>query len=207
MRILLLITLSSVLLLETLSHHIIFENIGQLASAVTYIHAKVAINFTTIEDQHLLYIGMLHSLNARLHTLPVPKYNYSDPVDEEKLKPIDRMLYEDLKQSQQVLMFYILSASWITTEVEALRLAMPVPTPSDNFMIRDQPTPHNHSHSPSHMDTLKQGFQLIPNKEGIGRKVFDKIKDKLYITHDTYVERFRLPRFTSLLMLSVETIF
>jgi len=47
---------------NTIAHHIIFENIGQLASAVTYLHAKVTVNFTTIEDQYLIYSGMLIEL-------------------------------------------------------------------------------------------------------------------------------------------------
>ena len=128
--------LSSVFLLETLSHHIIFENIGQLASAVTYIHAKVAINFSAIEDQHLVYTGMLHAMTARLHQLPSDYYNYS--VSDAKLGPVSNIYRENLKHCQQILLSHIIRSDWVTKDLIALRATMPHPKPKDDFMVQDE---------------------------------------------------------------------
>jgi Baculovirus F protein len=190
------IILSSVLPLETLAHHIIFENIGQLASAVTYIHAKVAINFTSIEDQALLYTGMLHTINAELHNLPRghSMRNYTNPDNEEKFKDIEQMYIADVTQSQQTIMFHIIRAGWIGREIEALRLAMPVPTPGDSYMIHDEPS------SPSTTAQSKP-------KEKAGAWIQKTVQDKFYIIGDKYFLRTRNPRFTSLLMGSIGTLF
>jgi Baculovirus F protein len=196
MRILLIIILSSVLLLETLAHHIIFENIGQLASAVTYIHAKVAVNFTSVEDQALLYTGMLHTINAELHNLPLghPMRNYTmiSAAEEEQFKAIQRIFIDDVTRSQQIMMFHIIRAGWLSNEMAALRLAMPVPTPGDSYFVNDKPA----------TSTPDSTF-----KDKTTAWVQRTIQDRLYIIGDKYFLRTRNPRFTSLLMGSIGTLF
>ena len=44
------------------SHHVIFENIGQMAGALSYQHVKLTLNFSSIENQFIHYEAALQKL-------------------------------------------------------------------------------------------------------------------------------------------------
>jgi hypothetical protein len=182
------------------SHHIIFENIGQLASAVTYLHATIVINFTTIEDQYMLYLGMLHNINVKLHGIGTdsPWYNLTE-IHHTERKRINAMWEEDLNKSKQTIMFHILRSNWVVKDIDALRAAMPTPLPTDSFTILDQPEREPVS------DGENNGFSYKPATETLFKNVANKVVDKLYIVGQQYMERTRLPRLASLAMGAVGT--
>jgi hypothetical protein len=43
-------------------HHVIFENIGQLAGALSYLHVKMTLNLTRIHDQLINYNASIYQL-------------------------------------------------------------------------------------------------------------------------------------------------
>jgi hypothetical protein len=130
-----------------------------------------------------------------------PMHNYTNPVDEDTYNAVGRLYIEAVTQSQQVLMFHITRAGWITKDLDALRLAMPVPTPTDSYVINDMPM--------YDMPTPPESSTSFPDKfrSTIVKKTLDTVEDKLYIVGDKYYVRQRKPRFTSLLMGSIGTIF
>ena len=81
-----------------------------MASAVTYLHAKVTINFTTVEDQHYLYNSVLtkfkDELNKQRNNLPSKHYTYPNAsyafmVDEMWNDGIDKS-FSIINSKQQV---------------------------------------------------------------------------------------------------------
>ena len=119
------------------THHIIFENIGQMATAVTYIHAKFTINFTAIEDHFAIYITTIRNFRAQLgkkHDLSsqflkeMGYYTIKDP----KQSGIEKTLYLFRNITEQNLhqIFYWRqdSATQLMIKVAALKNAMPKPS-------------------------------------------------------------------------------
>ena len=61
-----LLTAVSLLVNWSTAHHIVFENIGEMATAVTYIHAKFTINFTSIEEHFATYFSAISNMKAKV---------------------------------------------------------------------------------------------------------------------------------------------
>ena len=109
-------------------HHVIFENIGQMASAVTYIHAKVTINFTTIEDQYLMYRSVMSGydeyLNDRYND-PPSTTNVTKDKDHRTKLSWDDIWHTNVQQCREVVRFRQKNANWILVAMETARGAMP----------------------------------------------------------------------------------
>jgi hypothetical protein len=50
------------------SHHVIFENIGQMAGALSYIHCKLTLNISSIFHQHKAYYQSLQMYKQKIST-------------------------------------------------------------------------------------------------------------------------------------------
>ena len=61
-----LLTTVSLLVNWSTAHHIVFENIGEMATAVTYIHAKFTINITSIEEHFATYFSAISNMKAKV---------------------------------------------------------------------------------------------------------------------------------------------
>ena len=73
-HVLLVISLA-ILLHSYKAHHVIFENVGQMAGALAYIHCKLTLNISSIELQHNKYISLLQQL---LNELKEKKPDFHD---------------------------------------------------------------------------------------------------------------------------------
>ena len=51
-------------------HHVIFENIGQMAGSLTYMHCKLTLNLSSIVTQHQQYHAALLNLRTEIHKYP-----------------------------------------------------------------------------------------------------------------------------------------
>ena len=126
------------------THHIIFENIGQMATAVTYIHAKFTINFTAIEDHFAIYITTIRNFRAQLgqkHEFPyeyLKAMGYSTPKDPrqagiEKTLNLFRNITEE--NLHQIFYWRQDSATQLMVKVAALKNAMPKPSVRSDHII------------------------------------------------------------------------
>jgi hypothetical protein len=134
-----LIILSSILLLEIFAHHIIFENIGQLASGVTYIHAHVPINFSAVEDQWQLYKGLLDRLDYTLRDLNVTASRFKEMANHLPDNEIYFLLWlDDINRSKDTVLQFLLQADKTYQVLEALRASLPKPLNSEDQYMQDQ---------------------------------------------------------------------
>ena len=69
--------LFSEFLLITDSQHVIFENIGQMAGAISYQHAKLTLNLSSIFTQFQRYESALEALKVNL-SAPVTRIRDKD---------------------------------------------------------------------------------------------------------------------------------
>ena len=51
-------------------HHVIFENIGQMAGSLTYMHCKLTLNLSSIVTQHQHYHAALINLQNEIRKYP-----------------------------------------------------------------------------------------------------------------------------------------
>jgi Baculovirus F protein len=121
--------LSSILLLEIFAHHIIFENIGQLASGVTYIHAHVPINFSAVEDQWQLYKGLLDRLDYTIRDLNTTAL---------KGKEMNHLWIDDINRSKDTILQFLLQAEQMPLVLEGVRASLPRPLNNEDQYLRDQ---------------------------------------------------------------------
>lgn len=159
------------------SHHVIFENIGQLASAVTYLHAKVTINFSHVEDQYLIYRSAIGSLDERLEKRYAKPYPSRRPEHLNKSQDHKSLLNErwseNIKQCREVVQYRKKSSGAILTAINTARDSMPKkPEVHSRFIQRST---ENITRGSSTWDS-----PLIPSR--------------LYTSADDSITRFRLPR-------------
>ena len=62
------------------SHYIVFEDVGQVATSLTYLHVTIPLNFTDIDDLILQYRNAI--LEAKVNTekykvIPILEYLYA----------------------------------------------------------------------------------------------------------------------------------
>jgi Baculovirus F protein len=179
------------------THHIIFENIGQLASAVTYLHAKITINFTAIEDQHLLYNGMLFELlrlNQEAGMINATRRQYPNLTKAHPMEVIffQQIWLEDNIRVRNILLRNIQHSQWVTKDLDALRKSLPSPPPEDDYMLADEGNKTN----------PLSGLKYVPN---IVRA--KQIVDHLPFTKRVRMMRQRKVRFPALAFGALGTLF
>jgi len=133
-----LVMISSYFILTT-AHHIIFENIGQLASGVTYIHAHVPINFSAVEDQWQLYKGLLDRLDYTLRDLNTTASRFKEMANHLPDNEIYFLLWlDDINRSKDTVLQFLLQADRTYHILTSLRSSLPKPLNTEEQYMQDQ---------------------------------------------------------------------
>jgi len=145
------------------SYHVVFEQIGELASTVTYIHVKLTVEFKAIEKHILEYKEKLNSFKGQLSSAN----NYEMPdhvkkvITENSAYQLQRQIVNrHIEAAQRILSNKLINTNTLMIEVNQLKNAMPEPTDQDRlFVPADQPT-SSHSFN----STGKENSQNPPSK-------------------------------------------
>ena len=132
-HVLLVISLA-ILLHSYKAHHVIFENVGQMAGALAYIHCKLTLNISSIEIQHQKYTSLLEQLFEQLIAHP-PEFLVGPEFIYQPLKnQIEHLYYMNRRLVARHLNQTAETADQITT----LRHILPEFSNSPNRMMPDR---------------------------------------------------------------------
>jgi hypothetical protein len=115
------------------THHVIFEGIGQMAGAVTYLHAKLTINLTAIEDHIQIYQRKLQEFK---NNIPPP------PADQQQSHYYEPRLF-DLRQLHYKQLIKVLEEHGqrtreVAKQVNSIRTMMPPVVTEQSRVIDDR---------------------------------------------------------------------
>ena len=121
------------------SYHVVFEQIGELASSVTYIHVKLTIDLVSIEEHIGKYSEKLVGFKGQTSN----KENYQMPEEikktivESSAYALQRQIIQrHIEASQRILSNRIITASQLFDEVQQLKNVMPIPSEKDTMLIQ-----------------------------------------------------------------------
>ena len=119
---------------QTETHHIIFEGIGHMAGAVTYLHARLTINLTAITSQLNLYQEKLKVFQNNV--AQPPSDQYGTHFYEPRLYDLRRLhFYQLLKVIEE----HTALAKQVHARIDALRAMMPPIETEQSRIVDDQP--------------------------------------------------------------------
>jgi hypothetical protein len=113
-------------------HHVIFENIGQMAGALSYLHVKLTLNLSSIVAQQKRYTSLLQELQDLLAVNPPDWNNTAAWAYQEKFKAATELRYN---LHRKVAEAHFNDSQEMTENLEALRSRMPdVPAVRSNLV-------------------------------------------------------------------------
>jgi hypothetical protein len=116
------------------AHHIIFENVGSMAGAISYMHAKLTVNISAVEEQYLSYKNNLENFLNNLEE--PPKDQLGTHYYEENLFKLKHQHYQSLTR---VINMYLIHSQDIYADIFNLRSMMPTELPKSSNIIDDNP--------------------------------------------------------------------
>jgi hypothetical protein len=140
-------TLSFFLMLFQLAsiqtYHVIFEQIGEMASTVTYIHVKLTIEFELIEKHIFEYQERLNIFKRQLSTdknYEMPDHVREKVTDDSAYNLQRQIVKRHIEAAQRILTNKLVTTNTLLYEVNQLKNAMPQPSDQDRmFVSADQP--------------------------------------------------------------------
>jgi hypothetical protein len=117
-------------------HHVIFENIGQMAGALSYMHCKLTLNISSIFLQHQAYSNAL--MNLQRHILDnEPGMHPTRWYYQERMAEYIQNVY---KNQKQVIQMHINGTADITDQLNTLRAILPeVASAPSNVLYNRRP--------------------------------------------------------------------
>ena len=146
------------------NYHIVFEQIGELASSVTYIHAHVKIPLAEIEDQLDVYVLQLHKFDKQFRH---PEWFILSPESQknmahkETLNLHGQLVNRHLQAGRKLITTHMLIADDLIREIQHLRNSMPQPENERLFVKREIPNSTSSTVRPKL--EVKMTFSSIPN--------------------------------------------
>lgn len=116
------------------ANHIIFENVGSMAGAISYIHAKITINISAVEEQWVSYRNHLEGFVDKLEE--PSKDQWSTHYYETNLYKLEHQHYQTLTR---VLNLYLTNSLEIQTDIHHLRSMMPSEPSRTSNIVEDRP--------------------------------------------------------------------
>jgi hypothetical protein len=154
------------------SYHVVFEQIGELASSVTYIHVKLTIDFDSIEKHIFEYQGKLTSFKAQLSSprnYEMPE-NVREAIKENSAYQLQRQIVaRHIDAAQRIISNKLITTSHLISDVNQLKNSMPIPADQDRlFVPADQPSQENSTIVEQETDSkpaskLKMNLKFIKN--------------------------------------------
>ena len=119
---------------ENQANHVIFESIGQMAGAITYLHAHLTINLTSIFSQVELYHQKLQTFRSTLGPPPTDRWgtHYYEP----QLFDIRQLHFQQLIR---VIEEHTLLVNQTISKLIAIQHMMPPPQSEKSSIIDDSP--------------------------------------------------------------------
>ena len=137
---------------EVNTNYVLFENVGQMASSVSYLHVKLTLNLSAIEHQISKYISLLHIFNATL----IPTINETDPVVYYKFyyeKQLQWLYERHTNTSRKIIGLHIQEAGELKQKLASLRHVLPLPSDGEEYYQPPRryrgPRTSNHSEAPT----------------------------------------------------------
>lgn len=136
-------------------------------------------------------------------------YNYTYPKSIENMTAIERLYVEDVSKTQQVILHHTIKSNTLLRDLDALKAILPKPTPSDSYTVSDQPTkkPTQPTYTPTTSHNNRQHAYQQPIFSSSRVQPEAAVFNKIFFNKDQYFIRSRTPRFASLLMGSIGTVF
>jgi hypothetical protein len=116
-------------------HHVVFENIGQMAGALSYMHVKVTLNLTHIHNQLIAYNQSLSQLWTHFGNLNM------DPIVQNKMYYLGYDIGWSIRQKAlDILKHHKIISAQMTEKLQSLRLSLPDGNdgPADNSRFFEQ---------------------------------------------------------------------
>ena len=115
----------------TQSHHVIFENIGQMAGALSYLHCKLTLNISSIFMQHKIYDDALNEYFQKVNSSK-PDFNPDHWYYQGKL--LQWMIYSYYNHLR-VIHIHRNNSVEINDQLLSLRAILPQPSSGPNIRI------------------------------------------------------------------------
>lgn len=120
-------------------HHIVFEQIGELASSVTYMHVKLTVELTSIEKQAVAFKIKLNELFHKFNDLAVWTWGLGpnqEKVKGDGLELRTQILRNHVDAARKIIDFKLISVKHLENEVNQLKNSMPVPREEDRMIVQ-----------------------------------------------------------------------
>ena len=98
------------------AHHVIFENIGQMAGAISYQHVRFTLNLSSIVNQQNLVHTALKDLLSNLTRNPPPTSSSGS----------SKWLTRSYNNAVQIVRFHLLESEQFREDLSSLYLSLPV---------------------------------------------------------------------------------
>jgi hypothetical protein len=147
------------------AYHVVFEQIGELASSVTYIHVKLTIEFDAIELHIKEYVEKLKGFQKQIIT---SNYGMPDPVQkiitEHSARHLQRQIIDrQVEAAQRVIKNRLVTSTQLLQNVQQLKNSMPAPSEKDKLIIQaDQSSVPNSTATPEKKLNINLQFQQNP---------------------------------------------
>lgn len=134
------------------SHHVIFENIGQMAGALSYIHCKLTLNISSILHQHQAYYQALIQYRTRIAD-SYPDWNQNRWHYQDRMKD---WLWNAHQTHVKIIELHMNETVYINEALLSMKAILPQPTSAPSGRLsREQPNTEI-------IPTLKAKFLILP---------------------------------------------
>ena len=160
-----------------------------MASTLAYLHAKISLNLTTIEEQIAQYEGLLKTLNTSLKASNIDwsdtKYYYTDDLV--------RKIYTDINaNSQAVLKLHSSTVEELKENYRNLKYILPIPSQEDiafrnqrETLERNLDTNLTRRREPRFLNSLSLPFGIFGTFMGLyNKRQIEHLRRELHSTQD-----------------------
>ena len=112
------------------SHFVLFENVGERASSVSYLHVKLTLNLSEIDTQLMKFVSLLHIHNKTMQGVT------NDPKDKLKFQyepHVEWLHNKHMKISRDIIALHVTEAGELKARLQSLRHVLPLPTDGEEF--------------------------------------------------------------------------
>ena len=133
-------------LLPAQGNYVIFESVGQMATSLSYLHVKIDLNLTSIQNQYTRYIEAMIQFNKTI----VPIVNPSNDHLFEGKGHIKWFYESQTRRMNSIIGIHLNEAKEIEDRLKSLRSILPHPTKNDMRIyarhLPDSSKPTNSTH-------------------------------------------------------------
>jgi hypothetical protein len=119
---------------EADGNYVLFENIGEMASSVSYLHVKVTLNLSDIDVQLQKFVGLLDLFNRTL--VPTMGLNKTETDLKFKYETQLRWIHErHTNISRNIIALHIWEVNDLKNRLTTIRHILPLPSDGEEFYV------------------------------------------------------------------------